>query len=70
MKAVTRDDLVAFYNRWIRPDNATIFVVGDTSLQEVVPLLEARFGNWAIPSVPKGAKKFSAPGTQGAGHIT
>jgi zinc protease len=59
-KAVTRDDLVAFHDRWIRPDNATIFVVGDTSLGEVVPMLEARFGNWQAPTVAKGVKMFRA----------
>ena len=58
VKAVTGDDLVGFYHRWIRPDNATIFVVGDTRLAELVPELEARFGNWTAPPEPKGVKQF------------
>jgi predicted Zn-dependent peptidase len=69
VKAVTRDDLVGFYNQWIRPDNATIFVVGDTTLQQLVPLLESRFGNWAAPSVPKGVKQFPGATTAGASKI-
>jgi predicted Zn-dependent peptidase len=69
VKAVTRDDLVGFYNRWIRPDNATIFVVGDTTMQELMPLLESRFGNWAAPSAPRGVKQFASPAPTGAGKI-
>jgi zinc protease len=60
VKAVTRDDLVSFQRRWLRPDNGTIFVVGNTSLAEVRPLLEARFGTWAAPAEPKGMKRFPA----------
>lgn len=58
VKAVTRADLVAFHDRWLRPDNATIFVAGDTELAEVMPLLEKRFGDWKAPSVAKGTKLF------------
>lgn len=69
VKTVTRDDLVGFYHRWIRPDNATIFVVGDTTLNEVVPQLEARFGNWAAPQEPKGVKQFGAVSANGGNRI-
>ncbi len=60
VRALTRDDLVRFHQSWIRPDNATIFAVGDLPLAELVPLLEARFGNWTAPAAPKGAKSFPA----------
>ena len=58
VKAVTRADLVAFHGRWLRPDNATIFVTGDTTLAEVMPLLDKRFGDWKAPKAAKGAKLF------------
>ena len=58
IKAISRADLIAFHQRWIRPDTATIFVVGDTTLGEVVPLLEARFGDWKPPATPRGTKLF------------
>jgi predicted Zn-dependent peptidase len=59
VKAVTRTDLVAWHKRWIRPDNGSIFVVGDISMTELKPLLEASFGDWrADPAVPKGSKSF------------
>jgi predicted Zn-dependent peptidase len=61
VRAVTRDELIAFHQRWIRPDNARIFAVGDQPLERLVPLLEARFGNWAPPAgVERGVKVFDA----------
>lgn len=60
VKAVTRNDLVAFHRRWIRPDNARLFVVGDITMAELKPLLEARLGGWTAPAEPKGTKSFPA----------
>jgi predicted Zn-dependent peptidase len=59
--AASRDDLVAFQQRWLRPDNVEIFAVSSLPLAELLPQLEARFGTWAPPSAPKGVKSFSAP---------
>lgn len=58
VKAVTRADLTAFHDSWLRPDNATIFVAGDTTLAELLPVLEKRFGDWKAPATPKGVKAF------------
>ncbi|MFD1106122.1 M16 family metallopeptidase [Sphingobium olei] len=58
VKAVTRADLTAFHDKWLRPDNATIFVAGDTTLAEMMPLLEKRFGDWKAPATAKGVKTF------------
>lgn len=58
VKAVTRADLVAFHDGWVRPDNAKIFVTGDTTLTELLPLLEKRFGDWKAPAAAKGTKLF------------
>src|SRR5687768_15970422 len=46
IKTFTRDDLVGFQQRWLRPDNAKIFVVSSLPWAEVKPLLDARFGKW------------------------
>jgi predicted Zn-dependent peptidase len=59
VRALTQTDVVKAHQAWIRPDNAEIFVVGDTSLAEIVPMLEARFGNWKAPSIAKGVKSFN-----------
>jgi zinc protease len=57
---VTRDDLVAFHDAWLRPSKARIFVVGDTNLAEIMPLLERSFGDWRDSGVAP-AKNFGAP---------
>ncbi len=57
----TRDDLAGFQQRWLRSDNARIFMVSDRPLSEIKPLLEARFGTWAAPPGARGVKNFTAP---------
>jgi predicted Zn-dependent peptidase len=57
----TRDDLVAFRQRWLRPDDVKIFIVSDRPLAEIQPLIEARFGQWTSPGGAKGVKAFTAP---------
>jgi predicted Zn-dependent peptidase len=57
---LTRQDLAAFHQRWIRPDNATIFIVSDRPLAELKPLLDGRFGDWQAPTVQRGSKAFVA----------
>ncbi len=47
--------------RWFRPDLASISVVGDTSLQEIMPLLEQAFGAWTAPAAPAPRKALDAP---------
>ncbi len=50
IRSLTRDDLIAFHDQWLRPDNATVMVVGDTTLEDIVPLLEKHFGDWKAPA--------------------
>ena len=51
-------ELNAAHQRWIRPDNAQVFVVGDTTLAETVSLLEASFGDWKAPATPMPTKTY------------
>ena len=44
--SLSRDDLIAYHKAWIRPEGATMIVVGDTTLKEIVPLLDKHFGDW------------------------
>jgi zinc protease len=60
IKALTRDDLVRFHETWMRPDNAVLFVVGDTTLDEMTPLLERQFGAWRAPGRELPAKAVAA----------
>lgn len=49
---LTREDLVDFHKTWLRPNNSTLIVVGDTTLSEVTPRLEKLFAGWKKGSVP------------------
>lgn len=59
VEGFTRDDLVAHQRDWLRPDNATMFVVGDTTLDEIVPMLERAFRRWDAPSTPLPQKNLA-----------
>ncbi len=53
--------LRAAHDAWFRPDLAKISVVGDTTLAQLVPLLESTFGTWKAPATPAPHKDLSAP---------
>src|SRR3546814_6724951 len=44
--SLARDELVAYQQHWLRPENATVLVVAATTLAEIVPLLARTFGDW------------------------
>jgi len=46
INSLTREDLQSFHETWIRPSNGTLFVVGDTTMEEILPQLENAFGSW------------------------
>ncbi len=57
-----RADIQGWHDGRLRPQDATLVVVGDTTLAEIMPVLERHFGDWkpagvsaaasAIPTVP------------------
>lgn len=50
---MTREDLVKFHQTWYHPNNATLVIVGDTTLAEIKPKLEKLFANWKSAQIPK-----------------
>jgi zinc protease len=50
--ALKREHLVKFHETWIRPNNATLVVVGKTTLAEIQPKLERLFKAWKPGTVP------------------
>ena len=50
---MTREDLAKWHETWFKPNNATLLVVGDTTLAEIKPLLEKLFAGWKPGDVPK-----------------
>jgi zinc protease len=49
---ITRDSLVNYHETWFRPNNATMIVVGDTTMDEIKPKLEKLFRRWQPGNVP------------------
>jgi zinc protease len=49
---MTRDDVVHFHRTWFLPNNATLIVVGDTTVDEIKPKLEKLFSHWEPGVVP------------------
>jgi zinc protease len=48
-----RQNLVDFHRTWFKPNNASLIVVGATTLEEITPKLERLFGSWRPGEVPK-----------------
>lgn len=59
VKNINRQDLLDFHEMWIRPDNAKIYVVGDTNIDEIRDELNRAFGSWQNPKRPKGNKNLT-----------
>ena len=49
---LTREDLIKFHRTWFKPNNATLIVVGATTMAEIRPRLERAFAGWAKGDVP------------------
>jgi zinc protease len=50
---MTRDDLVAFYGTYYRPNNATMIVVGDVTLKDISSRLERLLSAWKPGTIPR-----------------
>ncbi|GAA0710987.1 pitrilysin family protein [Dokdonella soli] len=55
IQSLGADDMRAYVRDYIRPDNATILVAGDTTMDAIVEKLNGVFGDWQAPAsaVPK-----------------
>ncbi len=52
VRSMTRADLVKFYETYYRPNNATLIVVGDVTLEAIRSKLELLFASWKPASIP------------------
>ena len=52
LKKLSSKDLADFHPKYYRPNNAILAIVGDVTMKEIVPKLEAAFGDWAKGDVP------------------
>ena len=67
--AVTRADLLRFHAEEIRPAEATILAVGDVQPADLLPLLEAAFGDWRGPPARPASPAPARPAPRAAGRI-
>lgn len=58
---ITRDDLVRFHEDSFRPNKAIMAVVGDVSLADLKPRLDARLGSWKAGGPPMTPPPAPAP---------
>ena len=57
VREITLEEIKQFHATWFKPNHATMIVVGDTSLEEILPVIEARFNQWEPGEIP--AKNIS-----------
>ncbi|WP_435021843.1 M16 family metallopeptidase [Tundrisphaera sp. TA3] len=60
VKSITRDDVVAYHKNLFIPNNSALIVVGDTTPDAIIPVLEAALKDWQ-PGSPVTAKLPDAP---------
>ncbi|MFA4894258.1 M16 family metallopeptidase [Brevundimonas sp.] len=68
VSSLTPADAEAWHETWFRPDNATLVVVGDTTLAELTPKLERAFAGWRAPSTPLPARPGPADAPDPSGQ--
>ena len=64
VQKIGREDLVRFHKTWFQPDRATLVIVGDVSLDQIKPKVEALFKDWR-PSPAPGKNLKEVPLRQG-----
>jgi len=50
--ALDVDALQAFHDTWFKPNNATLIVVGDITMDDLLPAIESRFASWEAGDLP------------------
>ncbi|HYM80683.1 MAG TPA: pitrilysin family protein [Candidatus Limnocylindria bacterium] len=62
---ITRDDVVAFHSRHLRPDHSLLAVVGDVDPKRVIAELERAFAGWKASGEKRGDAYQPVPQTKG-----
>jgi tetratricopeptide (TPR) repeat protein len=65
LAALTPGRLKAFYERWYRPQNAVVVIVGDLPLDDMERQVRASFGDWSGQGAPGVAPVAAAPVASG-----
>ncbi len=49
---ITIDDIKTFYQKYFKPDWASLVITGDVNLKEIIPLFDKAFANWKKANIP------------------
>jgi zinc protease len=52
VQSITVEDLKKFHDTWFKPNNATLVVVGDITMDEIKDKLDDLFGDWEEGKIP------------------
>ena len=61
LQGATSEAVKAFHQRWYRPENAVVVMVGDMDPQMLAALVERYFGDWEVPGPHTPQPDFGAP---------
>ncbi len=61
LQGATAKGLSAFHQRWYRPENTVVVVVGDAEPTKMAALIERSFADWRGAGEPVGAPSFGKP---------
>jgi len=54
ISALNRDDLITAHHHYLQPQqSATLIIIGDITLKEILPFLEQKLGDWRSQDAPK-----------------
>ena len=70
VRAASPAALQAFYDRWYRPDNAVLVIVGDADADALLKAAEAAFGSWSGRGAPGIRAKPAALAQRGLDAFT
>ena len=61
IQSYTREDALAFYERWYGPENAILVIAGDITADELRPLVEASYGRLPRRGTPERVRLAEPP---------
>ena len=71
IEKLNREDALEFYKRFYAPNNATLIIAGDVSVEDVRPMVEAAYGKIpAQPSIPPRRIRPQEPTPAGPRTVT
>jgi zinc protease len=65
VSALSREDVVGFHDRWVRPDQALLAVVGDVDPKTTIAALEKAFAEWKKSGEKRGEDYAPVPQPRG-----